>query len=764
MDTLSLPSSALGVAVRRLNTMSRALWALSSLETSTSKTPGKRGFYRRTTHPDLFAQCQRFEGEFSKDNLDEILKGMQQVNLCWIDAEKIKYQTSAHNPIALARWLLSETWSDPDLRYFVWRDIRRHYGLVQSSDVAHFVFRFSEVLNRLLIGRRGSAALREGNQPGVSWNIQSEILPALRACTNEDYSIPIAAMEFFLEACRAVNYIRAGDNIGWLDIRAQEIDSEYLLSQMFGIPTAIKGLDDLFGGGGIMLVEDCAASKTARIGGRAVLSMGPFGTGKSLLALQMAVEVARKGGAAWVMPMEQSAEECLYSLESMGGLPKNSTLRIATTVPKAIEVLSQNDGKTGALVLIRTVKEVFDDFAVACEENERLMSSYPLRLLVVDPINSISRDKQAAELRAKLLNLFESIKGRGTNIWLVGEETSKEDGLVEQSIADTVIRLNSENVHGYSQRYIEITKSRLQREQRGKHAFSIQAGLGLTVYPSSAAVRAKLQKRTLRKAQIPIQFGFSILDRLLGKGSLFSGDVIVFQGPAGIGKSAIAMCFLLSTDLPFGNPDARDDTQVTMLVTNEEAEFSARHQLQTIYDAFKRKFTRKPRGVHVVGIPGGYVKPGYILQAIEKEFERARLRGISVSRVVVDNLANMEFGCPFVAADRTFADTLVDLLRKHGVTSLFICRQQFWSEGAWIQQGILNNADCLVHFDVVDSKSSIHVRKSRGMHHQAEPVTFRLLDDSGSAPSPTTDQQSENPEGTLSKTAEGGTMQLGDGS
>ena len=163
---------------------------------------------------------------------------------------------------------------------------------------------------------------------------------------------------------------------------------------MFGLPTAIPGLDDLFGGGGLMLMEAAPGrAGTQRIGGRAVLTVGPFGTGKSLLSLQVAVEVARKGGVAWVMPLEQTTEECLYALQSTGGLPDGSPLRVATTVPEALHLLENPDGERGALILLRSIKESFRDFVDAFDEHVRLMQKYPLRLIVVDPVSALSQNE-----------------------------------------------------------------------------------------------------------------------------------------------------------------------------------------------------------------------------------------------------------------------------------------------------------------------------------------------------------------------------------
>ena len=705
-------------AIALTTTMSRVLWQLALSADAEHKESAKRDTYRHTSPKSVHQQLQHTCKEFNSDEVDEIIRLMEQKKVCWIQGDRLTYRLSAHNPIALARHLLHETRPDHDLRYFVWRNIRTFYRFAQSAQIAHQMHALAAVVNGLISPRRSQVDSDEG----VSWDIHKEIIPLLRRKVGEDFTIPIRIIEFFLECCRAVNYARLSDRVGRLDLRAQEIDPEFLLCQLFGVPTSIKGLDDLFGGGGLMLTEDASDTVPLQLGGRAVLTIGPFGTGKSLLALQMAVEVARKGGAAWFMPMEQSAEECLYSLESVGCLPDGIPIRIATTVPQAIELLDREkrDPDSGVLILIRTIKERFTDFAVAFEENSKAMCGYALRLIIVDPVSAIMREPGNGTLRGQMMEMFEAVKRAGTNIWLVSEDSDAFSSSIEQGISDTVVYLSSEQMHGYTQRSIEIKKSRLQREQRGLHPFSIGPNGGFTVYPSSAAVRSKLQKRTVRRAEIKVRFGCAPIDTKLKSANLFSGDVIVLQGPSGCGKTPAALRFLMSPDLP----RPKNSTDAGLLLVNLEAVTSFRGHLVDVYENLRSEqgACRHPNDIIIVGLPGGFVKPGYVLQRIETAFEEAGFRRRPIARVVFDNVVNMELGCPFVSADPNFGDTLVDLIRKHGSTSLFVCRDELGREGPSLQRAILNSADCLVRFCLVKSTALIEVVKSRGGRHETGSV------------------------------------------
>ncbi len=734
-------SGGLGKAVHTIVSIMRALWRIVLQDEGVpAAQAGSARKQRRTSYERLFDEYRKLANEPIPKAFDAVLDCLIQKHLCWRNGDEITYRPSVMNALDLCRILLEGVRPDHDLRYFAWRDVRRYYGFAQSPEVAHNIHALSTALNDLISSRR-EAGLVHGHMRGVTWELGEDILPLIHNRISRNFVIPVKMSEFFLECCRFVNYIQLSTDIGRVEIRALEIDAEYLLSQLYGVPTGIKGLDDLFGGGGIMLVEGDTSSGTAHLGGRTVLTVGPFGTGKSLLTLQMAVEVARKGGVAWVMALEQSAEECLYTLEAMGRLPDDIPIRIANSVPKAIEVLENPEEDKGALILVRTIKDTFEDFIVTFEQNAKLMSRYPLRLIAVDPVSAISQGElRGTHLRSEILRLFEAVKRQGTNIWLVSEERTGDEPVVEQNIADTVIHLKYENAQGYSQRYFEITKSRLQREHRGAHAFAIGPGRGITIYPSSSAVRSRIQKRTSRPPDTPISFGVPSIDELLGKDGLYAGDVIVLHGSSGSGMARVNLAFLLGADLPGSEKEKKEAT--SMLVTRAEVALSVRDKLHQLYESMASgsEFVRAPHRVRIVGIPGGYVKPGFILQQIEDEFEQARITRKPIVRVSVDSVAAWELGCPFVRADHTFGETLVELLRKHRTTSLFVCNNVSGQRGSVLQQSIVNSSDCLINFQTLPVKGTpephFGIEKTRTMRHRRG--TFRLQLDSSDASATTT--------------------------
>src|SRR5262249_3871756 len=154
-----------------------------------------------------------------------------------------------------------------------------------------------------------------------------------------------------------------------------------------------------------------------------------------------------------IMALEQSAEEILYSLRSMQALPDERLVRLAVNVGEAMEMLIQPFPTTGALIIVKTMNQPFEDFLLDLEWNTEPMKNFPLRLLVIDPISSIGHGASGyddrSDLRATMVAALENMKSGGTNLLLVAEESGngRLDPIFEENVADTVIALTIDNQH-----------------------------------------------------------------------------------------------------------------------------------------------------------------------------------------------------------------------------------------------------------------------------------------------------------------------------
>lgn len=804
-------------AVSQVMDFGRALWKLAFLDPpGDSDGQNEREHHRRVNdlgpkygwdnqlapyhHQVVVIERLRVD-RFSPDKylLNFFLEHLREKGLCVItkDGRYAWLHSEVFEPVTLVRHFLGGLKAETDLRYFVRRDTRTKFRCEMSATTAHFFHLLADSINKSLesgnLLPRGDGSRIESNRNcsykygfgEILWTALREDgqLTGEKEAVEEWYEPGIITM--FVECCRDARYLRAADwKPGHIRIDTQFFDAEYLVSRLFGLPTSIDGFDDLFGGGGLIFSEDSQAGEAAAVAaaeemygtgddspppaaprreglnGRTILIKGRFGTGKSLLSMQLAVEVARKGGVAWIMPQEQTAEECLYTLESMAVLPRDDSVIIAKTGPEALTALRQRDSNRGALIIVNAVsKESFSAFLEAFADKARRTRLYPLRVVSVDPINSISRhDQEPAELRALVFEKLNEVREAGTNVIFVAEEESNPQGhsqsgqsttAFEQNIADTVIHLsiNKQQNNNYAQRYFEITKSRYQREQRGEHAFSIVPGKGFRIFPSTAAVRARMYTRGASQAARSIRIQPPALTNALVDGSVMSGDVIVFQGESGTFKTPLGVPFLLGFDYPpseSGHTE-RHKWKSLFLATRDNKPTIQRmfHEVESMYlRAEEKTFGPKKSldddggaGVIITPVRHGYVQPGYVLQTLIDEFDKADLKGYSIDRVMIDNISHWEMSCPFIRDDEAFGNTLLDFLRRRRVTSLIICGEPSRDARSVLQQSIMDNADCVLKFSRsesdTDERQRIFMRVVKTHNIEARRDYYELIREKG---------------------------------
>lgn len=649
-----------------------------------------------------------------------ILQSLMEKGLAKPRGFQVQFERELSQPRALVRVLLAGARPDHELRYFTARSIRRFYKIVLSPSLARDFHALCEASNRFIATPKRSA---------------------LTFCEHLSNQTSPETLDFFIEACFEAGYLSRSFREGNVHFKANYFEAEYLISNLFGMPTGIQGLDDLFGGGGPLLYEASHTERAQQHGmnGRAVLIRGRFGTGKTILALQLAVEVARKGGLAWVVPLEQSPQECEYTIESMGGSPH---VKIVTKVLEANKILRehQEDGPRahrGIVIILKVEQKSLTAFLESMIESVLRMRQgrqYLLRLLVIDPVNTVHVDPVPTqnEIRTLFQTKLEEIRRHGTNVVLVaeGNMTSPSELGFAENVADTVIHLAVVKKHGYAQRYIEITKSRMQREQRGAHPFSIVSGAGMRIFPSTPAVSARLRNRVIRYPNSPTRFGVEAIDGILGANGFKIGDVVVLQGSEGAFRTSLGLRFLLGSD--YGRGRRIERRLLSLFIDARIEEQSIRHQIGRDLKNPERSGSSTSKHVsdiEVCSLPGGYIQPGFIFQRVEEIFLEAEIANCFIDRVVLDNVANWELSCPFVREDETFGSTLVDLMRRYRRTSLFICTGTSRDPRSVIQRSIIDNADCVIKLDKVQTQDThrvmVRVLKTRDMAH--EKKQFELV-------------------------------------
>ncbi len=649
---------------------------------------------------------------------------------------------------ATVKRLLSGAARDRDIRYLALRSIRRTHGVRLSSFVLH----------ELQLYARVAAALIESSEDGAS--LPSAELRARIEGAREDSSAGSLA-EAYIEAGLLLEFLTPGPEFQKLFVQPRAGDAEYLLSHLFGVPSSIRGFDDLFGGGGLMLLdtEPDLAAETVRptgaepIGSRTVLTIGPFGSGKSLLSLQMAVEVARKGGVAWFMALEQSEDECLYALEAIGVSTQDDSFEIVRGLGSVFVALTKPAPAKGSLIFLRPGEDSWIEFLKTITGQLSWMRQYSLRLLVVDPVNALLQgERKDADLRGETRKLFADAKKARVNVWLTSElpEAGRSQDDFAENIADTVIHLGAEPE--YQKRYLRITKSRLQGEQSGRHAMAIEGGRGIRIDMSSAAPQ-RLAPPPVRglEPNPPLRFGVPGMDELLGTDKLQPGDIIALAGP-GKSKTLLGGDFLRARGSSGDSPQNGGARRRSVFVSDYSPE-RTRNFLDELFPRIEGReddrrnqgrgippYARRREDVRYCAVSPGYVDPARVLQDIEDALERARGGdGSQADRVLITNIARWEREMPLLAADSTFGVALINLLRRYRVAAVLVCGDDLARGQSRLRDVISDSCDFLLEFNRVQSRglerTFVRAVKTRFMRHPR--IAFELmLDGSGLSVAP----------------------------
>jgi circadian clock protein KaiC len=281
--------------------------------------------------------------------------------------------------------------------------------------------------------------------------------------------------------------------------------------------TGIAGLDDVLAGGfprnHLYLVE------------------GHPGTGKTTLALQFLLGGQRDGEKGLYVTLSESKDEILEVGASHGW--KLDSLPIFEMTPTEEELSPEQQYTVfhpSDVELNDTTKMVLDQVGRIDPTRVVFDSLSELRLLARDPLR----------YRRQILALKRFFAGRKCTVLLLDDLTAAPGDLQVESIAHGVLAMERlEREYGINRRRLEIRKLRGARYREGYHDFSIESG-GIVVHPRLIAAEHRPDMD-----QEPVSSGLKELDALLG-GGIDSGTSTLLMGPAGSGKSTIAIHYAIA--------------------------------------------------------------------------------------------------------------------------------------------------------------------------------------------------------------------------
>jgi len=274
--------------------------------------------------------------------------------------------------------------------------------------------------------------------------------------------------------------------------------------------TGIAGLDDILRGGlspgGLYLIE------------------GTSGTGKTTLGLQFALAGAAQGESVLYVTLSETQSDLERVAHSHGwDLEKVHVMQALASQPRPTAMFHPSEVELEELMTrmkdqirqIRPARIVIDSLAEL-----RLMAEGPLRY------------------RREMMGLKQFLASSRSTVLLL-EEATAESSL--RTFADGVILLEQlAPAYGSERRRLWIIKARGRTYAGGYHDLAIRKE-GLEVFPRLVAAEHRGEPH--QPAVLPS--GIASLDALLG-GGLMTGGSTLIVGPAGTGKSSIAMQFAVN--------------------------------------------------------------------------------------------------------------------------------------------------------------------------------------------------------------------------
>lgn len=278
-------------------------------------------------------------------------------------------------------------------------------------------------------------------------------------------------------------------------------------------PTGIDGLDFILKGG---LPAD-----------RLYLLQGNPGTGKTTIGLQFLLEGEKRGERGLYITLSESREELSSVAKSHGWSIDRLNICDLTISGDSLQDDSHYTVFHASEVeLDQTTRAVLAEFERVEPVRVVFDSLSEMRMLASDPLR----------FRRQILALKQYFINKKCTVVLIDDRTTDNRDRQLESIAHGVINLDYvPPEYGRQRHSLRVVKIRGVNFQSGSHDFNIETG-GVVVFPRLGSNFGELGPQTG-----VLESGVENLDNLIG--GLDYGTSTILTGPAGIGKSTVAVMY-----------------------------------------------------------------------------------------------------------------------------------------------------------------------------------------------------------------------------
>jgi len=443
------------------------------------------------------------------------------------------------------------------------------------------------------------------------------------------------------------------------------------------LSTGIPGLDHTLGGG--------------LPANRLYLVQGDPGVGKTTLGLQFLLEGVRLGESCLYITFSESHAEIEAVARSHGWTLRGIEVFEFDAVQSALE------GERAGTIFHPSETELN---AVIGRVNDVLNRVRPKRL-VFDSLSELRLlAGDSLRYRRQLLEIKNRASAIGCTALLMDDRTATKDDLQLQSLAHGVVSLHRSSAsYGSAKRRLEVAKLRGTAYREGFHDFAIQTG-GLRVYPRLVASDHAQAEGGV------ITSGVKELDTLLG-GGIDRGSGTLLLGPAGCGKSTVALKFAVS---------AAARGEKTIVYMFDESASMLRNRAQGVGLDFSA--LEKSGMIRLNPVDAAEVSPGQFAFEVRKAVEEDGVRII-----MIDSLNGYLNAMPDEKHLMLHLHELLAYASARGVAVIMVISQH-GVVGAAMQQPVDASylADTVVLFRYYefegDIRKAISVFKRRGGAHE----------------------------------------------
>lgn len=402
------------------------------------------------------------------------------------------------------------------------------------------------------------------------------------------------------------------------------------LSRATKAQTGVPGLDTVLRGG---LPEN-----------RLYLLKGNPGVGKTTMALQFLILGRAQGQNAMYITLSETEDEIRAVADSHDWSLKGITIFELSALEQQLAKESQNTVFHPSEIELNETTKLLQ---------ERIDEAKPARL-VIDSLSELRLlSDTALRYRRQMLALKQFFAGRKMTVLLLDDHAADGGDLHVQSIAHGVVTLEQlESDYGAERRRLKVNKLRGVNFVGGFHDAIIQRG-GLRVFPRLVAADHKTDFD-----EALLESGIDNLDAIVG-GGIDRGTSCLFLGPAGSGKSSLAMQFAVTA------AERGENVQVYLFEEN----------MRTL--ARRTKSLGLPLEKHVKSgrmamqqIDPAELAPGQFVQLVQSAVEHRK-----PSIILIDSLNGYLQAMPDVKFLNIQLHELLSFLARHGVATLMTVAQ-----------------------------------------------------------------------------------------